>query len=76
MRNRFDEQLEKLNAELITMGALCEQAITIAINALLYGNDDDKVQFNKVHEILKISVCASCFSSSPWQAICAKSPLR
>lgn len=50
MRNRFDEQLEKLNAELITMGALCEQAITIAINALLYGNDDDKVQFNKVHE--------------------------
>ena len=50
MRNRFDEQLEKLNAELITMGALCEQAITIAINALLYGNDDDKVQFKKVHE--------------------------
>lgn len=26
MRSRFDEQLEKLNAELITMGALCEQA--------------------------------------------------
>ena len=50
MRNRFDSQLENLNAELITMGALCEQAITIAINALLYGNDDDKVQFNKVHE--------------------------
>lgn len=50
MRNRFDEQLEKLNAELITMGALCEQAITIAINALVYGNDDDKAQFNKVHE--------------------------
>ena len=41
MRSRFDEQLEKLNAELITMGALCEQAITIAINALVYGNDDD-----------------------------------
>ena len=50
MRSRFDEQLEKLNAELITMGALCEQAITIAINALVYGNDDDKAQFNKVHE--------------------------
>lgn len=50
MRNRFDEQLEKLNTELITMGALCEQAITIAINALLYGNDDDRMQFNKVHE--------------------------
>ena len=50
MRSRFDEQLEKLNAELITMGALCEQAITIAINALVYGNDDDQAQFNKVHE--------------------------
>ena len=50
MRNRFDEQLEKLNTELITMGALCEQAITIAINALVDGNDDDRKQFNKVHE--------------------------
>ena len=50
MRSRFDEQLEKLNAELITMGALCEQAITSAINALVDGNDDDKAQFNKVHE--------------------------
>ncbi|MFR1518599.1 MAG: phosphate signaling complex protein PhoU [Clostridia bacterium] len=50
MRNRFDEQLEKLNAELITMGALCEQAITIAIGALLSGNDEDRAQFNKVHE--------------------------
>ena len=50
MRSRFDEQLEKLNAELITMGALCEQAITIAINALVYGNDDYKAKFKKVHE--------------------------
>ena len=50
MRNRFDEQLEKLNVELITMGALCEQAITLAISALVDGNDDDKLLFNKVHE--------------------------
>ena len=26
MRNRFDQQLEMLNSELITMGALCEEA--------------------------------------------------
>lgn len=27
MRNRFDEQLEQLNVELIKMGALCEESI-------------------------------------------------
>ena len=34
MRNRFDEQLELLNVELIKMGALCEQAISGAARAL------------------------------------------
>ena len=34
MRNRFDQQLEKLNVELVTMGALCEDALTYAIKAL------------------------------------------
>ncbi len=33
MRTRFDEQLEQLHVELITMGALCEEAITAAIHA-------------------------------------------
>ena len=33
MRTRFDEQLEQLHVELITMGALCEEAITAAIQA-------------------------------------------
>ncbi len=28
MRNRFNEQLSQLNTELITMGALCEEAIS------------------------------------------------
>ena len=50
MRNRFEEQLETLNVELITMGALCEQAITLAMGALLYGNDSEKQKFHKVHE--------------------------
>jgi phosphate transport system protein len=35
MRNHFDEQLELLNSELISMGALCEEAISAAIKALL-----------------------------------------
>lgn len=35
MRNHFDRQLEELNVELITMGALCEDAISLAVKALL-----------------------------------------
>ena len=34
MRTRFDEQLEQLHVELITMGALCEEAITLALISL------------------------------------------
>ena len=34
MRNRFDEQLEQLNVELIKMGALCEEIIACAVKAL------------------------------------------
>lgn len=34
MRTRFDEQLEQLHVELITMGALCEEAITTALKSL------------------------------------------
>ena len=40
MRNRFDEQLEKLNIELIKMGALCEDAISAAVSALIEGNEE------------------------------------
>ena len=35
MRNRFDQQLDRLNVELITMGALCEQAIATVAKAML-----------------------------------------
>ncbi len=38
MRNQFDEQLELLNVELIRMGALCEEAIGFATQALLEGS--------------------------------------
>ncbi len=34
MRNRFDQQLALLNMELVTMGALCEEALVYAIRAL------------------------------------------
>ena len=35
MRNHFDEQLEKMHVELITMGALCEEAISVSVKSLL-----------------------------------------
>ena len=38
MRNRFDQQLERLHVELIQMGALCEDAISAAAEALLKGD--------------------------------------
>ena len=34
LRNKFDMQLEVLNNDLIAMGALCENAIACAVNAL------------------------------------------
>lgn len=39
MRNKFDSQLEKLKLELITMGALCEDAISASVKGFL--DDDD-----------------------------------
>ncbi|MCM1467783.1 MAG: phosphate signaling complex protein PhoU [Alistipes sp.] len=38
MRSRFDEQLATLNKELTRMGAMCEDAITIASKALTMGD--------------------------------------
>lgn len=42
MRNRFDEQLAELNKELITMGALCEEAISCAVKCLTDNNEEMK----------------------------------
>ena len=41
MRNRFDEQLEKLNGELTQMGKLCEEAISSAVAAFLSSDGDE-----------------------------------
>ncbi len=43
MRKRFDEQLEELNLSLIEMGALCEDAINLAVGAFL-NNDVSGIQ--------------------------------
>ena len=39
MRSRFDQQLNTLNTELITMGALCEEAISAAVGYLTDGDE-------------------------------------
>ena len=44
MRNRFNEMLEELNVELIKMGALCEAAISNAIQAIM----EDESFYEKV----------------------------
>ena len=47
MRIHFDEQLEQLNKEIINMGPLVEQAIGMAIEALI------KQDVNKAHEAME-----------------------
>ena len=61
MRNRFGEQLERLHVEMIQMGALCEDAISAAAQALMKGDED---------------LARCCCSSSPWHGTCGRSPLR
>lgn len=48
MRSKFDEQLEQLHKELITMGALCEHAIATSAKAL---NEGDISLAEKVSKI-------------------------
>ena len=44
MRRKFDEQLALLNAEMIRMGALCEEVIALAATALAEGNPKTAAQ--------------------------------
>lgn len=48
MRLKFDEQLAQLNKELISMGALCEEAIALAAKGLTLS---DSTVADKVHAI-------------------------
>ncbi|MEE8791977.1 MAG: phosphate signaling complex protein PhoU [Erysipelotrichaceae bacterium] len=38
MRNRFDQELEELENSMTRMGAMCEQSISLCIDALFSGN--------------------------------------
>lgn len=51
MRNRFDEQLELLNVELIRMGALCEDVISYASRTLMGEGDFSKDVYKTDREI-------------------------
>ena len=48
MRTRFDEQLRQLNIELIRMGSLCEESISIAAKAL---ESNEKVDASRVFSL-------------------------
>ena len=80
MRNRFDEQLNVLNSEMIRMGALCEEVIALAAKAL--GDGDASLakrlrrltrRSTKKSARLKRSASGFYSSSSPSRATCARS---
>ena len=48
MRNRFDQQLSKLNDELTELGALCEAGISLTVSAFINHSADN---IKKVHVI-------------------------
>ena len=50
MRNRFDQQLEKMNVELINMGALCEEGMSYAVRAIF---EQDAELVKKAEDIEK-----------------------
>lgn len=52
MRTRFDEQLEKLNIELIRMGSLCEEGIWGAIRALFENDEAMRVRVKEIEVLI------------------------
>ena len=74
MKTKFDEQLEEMHVELIEMGSLCEQAITLSSRALLRdrrkpggtGVFCGRARSTSRSVRLKISACACFFCSSPF----------
>lgn len=43
MRSRFEEQLSRINKEMIEMGALCEEAISYAVDALFTTEEQERM---------------------------------
>lgn len=52
MRSRFDEQLALLNREIIEMGALCEEVISLASTALSEGDMELAAQVTPLDRII------------------------
>lgn len=50
MRSKFDEQLTLLNNELISMGALCEEAIALSAKSLLSGDIELAKKVSKIED--------------------------
>ena len=83
MRNRFGEQLERLHVEMIQMGALCEDAISAAAEALLErdaklaaaAEEAEREIDQKEREVENLCLKLLC-SSSQWPGTCGRSPPR
>lgn len=73
MRNKYDEQLEQLNIELIKIGSLCEQAINCAVEAL-FENDTQKAKEVDLLE-RKIDVCEKDIESLCLKLILQQQPV-
>ncbi len=52
MRNKFDEQLEKLNLHLAQMGNLCEEAISYAVKCLSEHNPEMKIKATETEKLI------------------------
>ena len=50
MRIQYTEELHNLNTQLITMGSLCEQAITKTGNSLIHGNNEEAKEVRNIEE--------------------------
>ncbi|MCF0247717.1 MAG: phosphate signaling complex protein PhoU [Synergistes sp.] len=50
MRNRYEEQLDTLNHELTRMGAMCEEAISLAAKGLIEGSEEALRKTSEIEE--------------------------
>lgn len=48
MRTRFDKQLDELHVELIKMGSMCEEAITLSVEVLKHASEKT---INQIHTV-------------------------
>jgi phosphate transport system protein len=83
MKNRFDEQVEVLNAQMIEMGALIETTIESACDALQTANlekahaiiEGDSAVDRKEREIESLCL-RMLLTRQPWRTTCGWFPRR